>query len=303
MEISIALPHTGKFASPETIVYAAEEAERRGYATVWVLERLLRPTNSRSVPERPSPAMPESYANVYDPLETLAYVAAKTERIKLGTSIIDALFHVPAILARRFATLDRLSGGRVIAGLGQGYSPEEFAAANVPMSRRGAGYEEFIEAMRAAWGPDPVHFSGRFYEIPESQINPKPVQEGGPPILIAAMGKPAVERAGRLGFGLNPLAPSWEALEAAVGAFREAARAEGHDPATLPVVVRANTAVGAEVAEDGRPPLAGSPEQVAEDLKRLREMEVDELFFDMNRFSIPVEEQFQALERLRAAAA
>jgi len=180
MEISIALPHTGKFVSPETIAYAAEEAERRGYATVWVLERLLRPLNPRPTPERPSPAMPESYANVYDPLETLAYVAAKTERIKLGTSIIDALFHVPAILARRFATLDRLSDGRVIAGLGQGYSPEEFATANVPMSRRGAGFEEFIEAMRTAWGPDPVRFSGRFYEIPESQINPKPVQDGRP---------------------------------------------------------------------------------------------------------------------------
>ena len=243
--------------------------------------------------------MPESYANVYDPLETLAYVAAKTERVKLGTSIIDALFHVPAILARRFATLDRLSGGRVIAGLGQGYSPEEFAAANVPMSRRGAGFEEFIEAMRAAWGPDPVHFSGRFYEIPESQINPKPMQEGGPPILIAAMRKPAVERAGRLGFGLNPLVPSWEALEAAVGAFREAARAAGHDPTALPVVVRANTAVGEEMTEE-RPPLGGSPEQVAQDLGRLRELEVDELFFDMNRFSVPVEEQFRAVERLRA---
>jgi len=302
MEISIALPHTGKFASPETIAYAAEEAERRGYAAVWVLERLLRPIDSRPSPEKPSTTMPESYANVYDPLETLAYIAAKTERIKLGTSIIDALFHMPAILARRFATLDRLSGGRLIAGLGQGYSPEEFAAANVPMSRRGAGFEEFIEAMRAAWGPDPVHFSGRFYEIPESQINPKPAQEGGPPVIIAAMQKPAVERAGRLGFGLNPLAPSWEALEAAVSAFREAAHAAGHDPAVLLLVVRANTVVGEEIAENERPPLGGSPEQVAEDLERLREMQVDELFFDMNRFSIPVEEQFQALERLRAVS-
>jgi alkanesulfonate monooxygenase SsuD/methylene tetrahydromethanopterin reductase-like flavin-dependent oxidoreductase (luciferase family) len=191
----------------------------------------------------------------------------------------------------------------LIAGLGQGYSPEEFAAANVPMSRRGAGFEEFIEAMRAAWGPDPVHFSGRFYEIPESQINPKPVQDGGPPVIIAAMQKPAVERAGRLGFGLNPLAPNWEALEASVSSFRDAAHAAGHDPATLPVVVRANTAVGEEIAESDRPPLGGSPEQVAEDLKRLREMQVDELFFDMNRFSIPVEDQFQALERLRVLAA
>ena len=293
MEITMALPHTGKLASPETISRVAEEAERMGCATVWVLERLLRPAGG---------SMPDHYATVYDPLETLAYVAAKTERVKLGTSIMDALFHVPATLARRFATLDRLSGGRVIAGLGQGYSPEEFAAANVPMSRRGAGFEEFIEAMRAAWGPDPVHFSGRFYKIPESQINPKPVQEGGPPILIAAMQRPAVERAGRLGLGLNPLAPSWEALEAAVGAFREAARAAGHDPATLPVVVRANTAVGEEMMEE-RPPLGGSPEQVSEDLERLRQLEVDELFFDMNRFSIPVEEQFRAVERLRTLAA
>lgn len=303
MDINIALPQTGKFASPETITYAAEEAERREYTTVWVLERLLRPIDSRPSPERTSTTMPESYANVYDPLETLAYVAAKTERVKLGTSIIDALFHVPAILARRFATLDRLSGGRLIAGLGQGYSSEEFAAANVPMSRRGAGFEEFIEAMRAAWGPDPVHFSGRFYEIPESQINPKPVQDGGPPVIIAAMQKPAVERAGRLGFGLNPLAPNWEALEAAVSSFRDAAHAAGHDSATMPVVVRANTAVGEEIAESDRPPLGGSPEQVAEDLKRLREMQVDELFFDMNRFSIPVEDQFHALEHLRALAA
>ncbi len=293
MEIMMALPHTGKLASPETISRVAEEAERMGCATVWVLERLLRPAGG---------SMPDHYATVYDPLETLAYVAAKTERVKLGTSIMDALFHVPATLARRFATLDRLSGGRVIAGLGQGYSPEEFAAANVPMSRRGAGFEEFIEAMRAAWGPDPVHFSGRFYKIPESQINPKPVQEGGPPILIAAMQRPAVERAGRLGLGLNSLAPSWEALEAAVGAFREAARAAGHDPATLPVVVRANTALGEEMMEE-RPPLGGSPEQVSEDLERLRQLEVDELFFDMNRFSIPVEEQFRAVERLRTLAA
>src|SRR5919199_6828303 len=201
MEISTALPHHGRYASSEDIGYAAEEAERLGYTTVWVLDRLLRPVGG---------SMPGSYANVYDPLETLAYVAAKTERLRLGTSIIDALFQVPASLARRFATLDQLSGGRVIAGLGQGYASEEFAAANIPLSRRGAGFEEFIRAMQATWGPDPVSFSGRFYNIPESEINPKPVQDGGPSIVIAAMKETTVERAGRLGFGLNPLAPSWE---------------------------------------------------------------------------------------------
>jgi hypothetical protein len=87
-----------------------------------------------------------------------------------------------------------------------------------------------------------------------------------------------------------------------MSAFRKAARAAGHNPATLPVVVRANTAVGEEIAESDRVPLGGSPEQVAEDLERLRPLEVGEIFFDMNRFSIPVKEQFQALERLRALA-
>ncbi len=290
METSIALPHTGRHASPEEITYAAEEAERLGYATVWVLERLLRPVGG---------SMPDSYANVYDPMETLTYVAAKTERIRLGTSIMDALFHVPAILARRFATLDQLSGGRIIAGLGQGYAPEEFRAANIPISRRGAGFEEFIRAMQAVWGPDPVSFSGRFYSIPESEINPKPLQDGGPPIIIAAMKEAAVERAGRLGFGLNPLAPSWEALEATLGTFRNAAQKASQDPQELPVIVRANTAVGEEYAPEGEPPLSGSHEKVVEDLKRMRELGVDEVFFDMNRYAVPVKEQFRILERLR----
>lgn len=291
MEISIALPHTGRYASPEEIAYAAEEAERLGYATVWVLERLLRPVGG---------TMPDSYANVYDPMETLAYVAAKTERVRLGTSIMDALFHAPVILARRFSTLDQLSGGRVIAGLGQGYAPEEFAAANVPLSRRGTGFEEYIRAMQAAWGPDPVSFSGRFYKIPESEINPKPVQDSGPPIIIAAMKEAAVERAGRLGFGLNPLAPSWEALETTLNSFRSAARKAGHDPQKLLVIVRANTAVGEEYAPEGDPPLSGSHEKVVEDLQRMRELGADEVFFDMNRYAVPVKEQFRLLERLRA---
>lgn len=291
MEITLALPHTGKLASPQAIAYAAEEAERLDYSTVWVLERLLRPVGG---------GMPDSYANVYEPMGTLAYVAAKTERVRLGTSIIDALFHVPAILARHFATLDQLSGGRVTAGLGQGYAPEEFAAANVPLSRRGAGFEEFIRAMQAAWDPDPVSFSGRFYDIPESEINPKPLQDGGPPILIAAMKEAAVERVGRLGLGLNPLAPSWEALEATLDSFRESARKAGHDPQELSVVVRANTAVGKEYAPEGEPPLSGSHEKVTDDLHRMRELQIDEVFFDMNRYAVPVKEQFRLLERLRA---
>lgn len=119
MELGIALPQFGRFASREAIGRVAEEAERLGYAALWVQERVLRPTTPRTpYGGVPGLAWPEPYALVYDPIETLSYVAAKTARIRLGTSVIDALYHPPVVMARRLATLDQLSAGRVIAGLG-----------------------------------------------------------------------------------------------------------------------------------------------------------------------------------------
>jgi alkanesulfonate monooxygenase SsuD/methylene tetrahydromethanopterin reductase-like flavin-dependent oxidoreductase (luciferase family) len=94
----------------------------------------------------------------------LSYVAALTERVRLATSVIDAL-HPLVVLARHFATLDQFSGGRVVAGLGQGWMPQEFETATVPMDRIGAGMDEVVAAMRACWCPDPVEYEGRFYRI------------------------------------------------------------------------------------------------------------------------------------------
>lgn len=128
-------------------------------------------------------------------METLSYVAAKTERIKLGTSVINALFHIPVVLARRFATLDQFSQGRVIAGLGQGWVKDEFETASIPFQRRGNGSEDYVEALRASWGPDPVQYEGRYYHIVESDIGPKPFQPQGPPLLFGAATVASLERA------------------------------------------------------------------------------------------------------------
>src|SRR5437667_4503039 len=139
MELGVTLPTSGALASPANIARVAQEAERLGYAALWTYERLLRPTGDVPQPGGPPRPLPEVYRLVYEPLETLSYVAALTDRIKLGTSVIDALLHPPVVLARRYASLDRFSGGRVIAGLGQGWMPQEFETANVPLRRRGAG--------------------------------------------------------------------------------------------------------------------------------------------------------------------
>jgi probable F420-dependent oxidoreductase len=303
MDLGVSLPtNNSPLTSPEAIVRIAQEAERLGYAAVWTYERLLYALGDIDQGYGPPAPLPEVYKVAYDPIETLAYVAAKTERIKLGTSVIDALFHVPVVLARRFATLDRLSGGRVIAGLGQGWMEQEFAAANVPLKRRGAGMDEFVAAMRAAWGPDPVSYEGRFYRIAPSEINPKPVQAGGPPILMGSIAPAGLERAARIADGINPIAMSYEMLEGTVQGFRSAAQAAGRDPSTLAVMVRVNTPIaGDPLPEDQRPFLGGSPDQIAADLARIEPLGIDHVFFGTG--SAPsLDEAVRRLERLQDAA-
>src|SRR6478672_9834523 len=122
MKLGVHLPVAGRGASPEAIVRVATEAERTGLDSVWSWERLMRPTVPIAMGGSGGPVMdaPEMFGLVYDPIETLSYVAARTSRITLGTSVLDALFQSPIILGRRLATLDRFSDGRLIVGIGQG---------------------------------------------------------------------------------------------------------------------------------------------------------------------------------------
>lgn len=302
MDLGIALPTANTpLTSPEGITRLAEEAENQGYAAVWTYERLLYPTEPVSQGGRPAGPLDEIYKIAYDPLETLSYVAARTRTIKLGTSVVDALFHTPVVLARRYATLDRLSNGRVIAGLGQGWMPQEFATSNVPMSRRGAGFDEFVQAMRAVWGPDPVRYDGRFYRIAESILNPKPVQPGGPPILIGALSPAGIQRAARIADGLNPIAASRQALEGAVTAFRSAAQAAGRDASSLKIMVRVNQRITSEpLPAESRPFLGGSPDQIAADIAGLQPLNIDHIFIRVG-FAPSLNDQIRLMERLQSA--
>ena len=302
MDLGIGLPTSGRSASPEAIAHVAQGAERIGLASVWTFERLLRPT--RPIPmggSGPTMPAPDAWATVYDPLETLNYVAATTSTIALGTSALDTLFYPPVILARRIATLDRLSGGRALIGLGQGWMAQEFIAAGVPWSRRGAGFEEHLEAMRTVWGPDPVQFDGRFYQIPESEIGPKPVRSGGPRLLVGATAPVALERGARMGLGLVTVLFSWDALRATVATFRQAAEAGGRDPASVPVVVQVNGVVSTDpAAACGRVPLTGPIRVVVDDLAELRSLGVEHVFWDMGETD--PDTQLDALAELRSQA-
>ncbi len=281
IKIGVHLPVAGSAATPAALTTVAREAERVGLDSVWSWERLMRPTVPIALGGAGGPVMqaPENFGRVYDPLETLSYVAAVTERISIGTSVLDALFQSPVVLARRLATIDVLSGGRLIAGVGQGWMEQEFVAAGVPMSRRGAGFEEHISAMRAVWGPDPVSFDGRFYQIPESEIGPKPSRPGGPALVLGAGAPAAVERAARLGAGLTLVIFDWDAVRDTVQTFRRAAEAAGHDPASLPILLQVNGNVTESPLEE-RGPLLGSPDQVAADLDRAAELGVEHVYWN-----------------------
>ncbi len=302
MELGVALPTSARYASAESIVRIAQEAERLGYTSLWTYERLLYPIAGITQPDGSTWQLPEPYKSTYEPIETLSYVAAHTQRVKLGTSIVNAPFQSLVLLARRFATLDRLSHGRVIAGLGQGWMPQEFTASTVPIQERGKRIEEYIAALHAIWGPDPVSYEGRFYHIPASLINPKPVQPGGIPILLGFNTPAALKRAARLADILNPIASTFETLERTVSAFRSAAQEAGRDPSGLKVIVRANVPITAAPLPEGkRPLLGGSPEQIAQDLARIQLLNVDEVFFN-DQASPTVEEAVQRLQEIQTAA-
>lgn len=293
MKLGIGLPTAGVAASTEAITRVAEEAERIGLDSLWAFERLLSPIGEVQMGEH-TMRLPELYNSVYSPVETLAFAAARTRRIRLGTSVMVAFLHNPVALGRSFATLDQLSSGRAVVGLGQGWMQEEFDTAEADKSRQGAGFGEFIAAMQAAWGPDPVSFDGRFYTIPSSAIGPKPVQPGGPPILVGAASPASIRRTARLGFGLNPIWFGWEALEGTVKSFHQAATDAGHDPAVLPVVLRVNQMPASEPTDDGPSPV-GTPEQAAESLSRLAEIGVTEVFWSSDA---PVDDQLGLMTQL-----
>lgn len=296
MKLGLNLPVAGQ-TSVDLIGRVTAEAERIGVSSVWVADMLLRPTaqpidfgNGMSI------EMPPETAVQYEPLETLSYLAGRTQRIELGTSVLVSIWQNPPALARRLATLDQLSRGRLIAGLGQGWVPQGFEIAGVPMKRRGAGFEEHIQAMRACWGPDPVCFDGRYYSIPESEIGPKPVRPEGPRLLLGATSLPGVERAARLGAGINPVFWDWDSLTGLVEAFHAAALAAGRERGSLPVVLRVNGAVTVRPqTEQG--PLTGTVEEVAKDLERLQALGVDHAFWAM--FGQQPDDQLEAMQRLR----
>jgi probable F420-dependent oxidoreductase len=276
MKVGFGAPVSGAWATPENLAGFAARAEQAGYASLWSFQRLLVPEGS---------GMDEVYQSVLDPMAALAYVAAGTSTIRLGVAVVNLPFVSPAYLAKQAASVDILSGGRLDLGLGIGWMPEEFAVTGASMARRGARAAEYVAVLRELWSDGPSEFSGEFYEVPRGGVYPKPVQPGGPPVLLGGLARPALERAGRIADGwVTSSRTDLSRIAEGVGVIRAAAAEAGRDPEAMRIVCRGVVRAGAERPGPGgdRLLLSGSPEQIKEDTKWLGTQGVTEIFYDLN---------------------
>lgn len=292
MKVGITLPQAGQQATRENVIHIAQNAESEGFDSLWVFERLLWPINPQTpYPATPDGSLPNEYQIILDPLETLTYVAAKTNKIALGTSVMDILFHSPVILARRFATLDLLSEGRAIAGLGIGWSKDEYQASNIPFKDKGERANEFLQVLKRIWTDAVVEFKGKYYNIPASKIGPKPVQKPHPPIYMGGFSPNTYSRIvnydtnGWLGLIGGPL----EYLDNIIKTIQNIANKANKDPNRFRVILLTYPNVdinsrnqSGTTSQGQRFPLTGTIDQIGSDIERIKQIGVDHIVFGYN---------------------
>jgi len=231
--------HQSAITDPAWIRGFAAVCEEVGVESVWAVEHVLvaedyEPRYSYSadgrMPGAPGTVMP-------DPLEWLAYLAACTSTVRLATGVVVLPLHPPLVLAKRVATLDALSGGRVTLGVGVGWQIEEYRAVGVPYEERGARADEAIGVLRACWGPDPVAFTGPFTAVPPASVLPKPVQGAALPVVIGGSSPAAARRAGRSGDGFFPYVCGPDDYADRVEEIRRTAVEHGRDPDAIELTV------------------------------------------------------------------
>jgi probable F420-dependent oxidoreductase len=274
MDLSFALPTSGSWATAENVAAIARAADQRDCHGLWTFQRVLYPIAND---------MAAVYRSVLDPVVTLGFAAAATTRARLGLAVVNGPFFAPAVLAKQLATIDVLSGGRLDAGVGLGWYPEEYAAAGVPMEGRGRRFDEWLECLDTLLSGEEVSFDGEFYRVPPSRIAPRPIQRPRPPIYIGGSSEAAYRRAGRYDGWIASSRASIGDISQAIDTMRDAAEQAGKSRASVRSVVRGVTLLRAAPAvDDERRLLHGSLDQIHQDVAAFEAAGVDELFFDLN---------------------
>jgi probable F420-dependent oxidoreductase len=254
MQFGVALPHFSRLASREAVLTLSRQAETLGYNSIWTTDHVLMAADQ-----------PEPYGTILEAAITLACVAAVTERVRLGTSVIVLPQREPVLVAKQAATLDVLSNGRLILGVGAGWNEREFGFLGANFRNRGRRFDEYIQAMRTLWSaPDP-QFDGRFVQFKDVSFHPRPVQSAGPPIWLGGSSEAALRRAATLCDGWHATGATVEEFAAGMHTIR--ASANGRQVVGS---VRLRASVGRKLPEQRnarggiQTQLSGSREEVVE---------------------------------------
>jgi probable F420-dependent oxidoreductase len=203
-----------------------------------------------------------------------------TSRVRIGT-FINLTFHNPVILARELGTIDVLSQGRLDVGFGGGWSPDEFEAIGVPMHDRGRRAEEALQVIEEIWRDNPVEFEGRYFRVPESYFDLKPVRKPRPPIYMAAYAPATMDRVARLADGWIPAGVPLGVMEQMFAAIKQGAAEAGRDPGELKLIVIANIEFHPTTLSDDRPIFVGSAEQIEADILATQRLGAEEIIFNV----------------------
>lgn len=236
MKFGLRYCNTGAYVDPAKAVALAQAADEAGFESLWTVEHTVVPGGYGSTypyADGGKMAGGNDAIPLPDPLIWMSYVAAATRRVKLATGIMILPQHNPVVVAKQVATLDHLSGGRVMLGIGVGWLKEEFDALGVPFEDRGRRTDEYIAVLRELWGSEKPSFSGEFVRFKEAYCRPQP-KHGQVPIIVGGHSPPAARRAGRLGDGFFPARGAPKEL---FDLARSAARDAGRDPAALEITV------------------------------------------------------------------
>ena len=234
MKFGLRYCNTGRYVDPAEAVELILAAEEAGFESAWTVEHTVIPENYKSAypySEDGKMAGGQDDVSLPDPLIWMAYVASVTSKIKLATGILILPQHNPVIMAKQIATLDMMSGGRVLLGIGVGWMREEFEALGAPFEDRGARTDDYVAAMRALWSQEIATHHGEYANFENIYCRPQPIN-GAVPIIVGGHSRPAARRAGRLGNGYFPARGAPADL---ISLARETAEEHGRDPDTLEI--------------------------------------------------------------------
>jgi len=274
MRYGVAIPHANAFATPEAIRTMAGAVEDLGFDSLWVSDHIIVPEGSSYIPEF-----------MDEPLATLAFLAAETRRVDIGVSVLIVPYRDPVFTAKFLSTVDYLSNGRLILGVGVGWLVEEFQALGVPFEERGPRTDEYLRVFRNLWETDTSSFQGRWKQYTDMRMFPKAAESrhGTIPIWVGGNGAPSIRRAAELGDGWHPINLSPVQFAGLVEEYRRECQRFGRTPG--PTCLR-HMPRGGRPAEGDRPALTGTAEEQAADVRAYATAGLDELMLSLPARSV-----------------